>query len=102
MSRNAGIKMICKVCTNSENNEEYRIREMMFGFGDEFTYFECLKCGCLQIRDIPGSMEKYYPANYLSSHRHRPLDDSVGRFLGIRQKAKSAKSVEYWSDRSEL
>ena len=58
--------MICKVCENSESNKEFQIREMMFGFRDEFTYFECSKCGCLQIAEIPKNMEKYYPSNYYS------------------------------------
>ncbi|PXF61271.1 MAG: class I SAM-dependent methyltransferase [Candidatus Methanogaster sp.] len=58
--------MICKVCGNSESNKEFQIREMMFGFRDEFTYFECSECGCLQIAEIPKDMEKYYPSNYYS------------------------------------
>lgn len=51
--------MICKICGNSENNKAFQIREMMFGFRDEFTYFECSKCGCLQIGEIPKNMELY-------------------------------------------
>lgn len=58
--------MVCKVCGNLENNKEFKIKEMMFGFRDEFTYFECFKCGCLQIMQIPRNMEKYYPSNYYS------------------------------------
>lgn len=58
--------MICKVCGNSENNKTVRVKEMMFGFRDKFTYFECSKCGCLQIAEIPKNMEKYYPSNYYS------------------------------------
>ena len=38
----------------------------MFGFRDEFTYFECSKCGCLQIAEIPKNIGKYYPSNYYS------------------------------------
>lgn len=38
----------------------------MFGFGDEFTYIECLKCGYLQISQIPHDISKYYPSNYYS------------------------------------
>jgi len=41
----------------------------MFGFRDEFTYFECSKCGCLQIVDIPKNMKKYYPLDYYSSEK---------------------------------
>lgn len=58
--------MICKICGNSKNNKEFQIREMMFGFRDEFTYFECSKCGCLQIAKIPRNIGKYYPSNYYS------------------------------------
>ena len=39
---------------------------MMYGLREEFTYFECLDCGCLQIVDIPASLDKYYPDNYYS------------------------------------
>lgn len=39
---------------------------MMFGFRDEFTYFECSKCGCIQIIEIPRNMGKYYTPNYYS------------------------------------
>jgi len=61
--------MICKICGNIEGNKVFKIREMMFGFRDEFTYFECSKCGCLQIAEIPSNMEKYYPSNYYSFQR---------------------------------
>jgi len=58
--------MICKVCNNSKNNKEFQIKEMMFGFRDEFAYFECSQCGCLQTAEIPKNMQKYYPSNYYS------------------------------------
>jgi SAM-dependent methyltransferase len=37
---------------------------MMFGFRDRFTYFQCSRCGCLQIAAIPPNMAKYYPDTY--------------------------------------
>ena len=80
MSRNAGIKMICKICTNSENNRAYQIREMMFGFRDEFTYFECARCGCLQIAEIPSNMDRYYPATYFKGFHDRPPKNFIARF----------------------
>jgi len=58
--------MICKICSNSKNNKVFKVKEMMFSFRDEFTYFECSKCGCLQIAEIPKNIEKYYPSNYYS------------------------------------
>lgn len=54
----------CRICGNTENNRPHRIREMMYGFRDTFEYLECAKCGCLQIRDIPDDLSKYYPENY--------------------------------------
>ena len=50
---------------------------MMFGYRDEFAYFACGQCGCLQIADIPPDMSRYYPANYYSfgkiEYKHRPF-----------------------------
>jgi SAM-dependent methyltransferase len=37
---------------------------MYFGFRDEFEYFQCDVCGCLQIRNIPDNITKYYPKEY--------------------------------------
>jgi len=39
---------------------------MQFGTRDEFEYFECADCGCLQICEIPEDLSKYYPKNYYS------------------------------------
>lgn len=41
----------------------------MYGLHEEFTYFECLDCGCLQIVDPPSSLEKYYSNKYYSFQR---------------------------------
>jgi len=57
----------------------------MLGLRDEFTYFECSKCGCLQIAEIPENVERYYPSDYMGPLRHRPAENFVERFLGIRR-----------------
>lgn len=41
-------------------------REMMFGTRDKFAYAECSNCGCIQIKEVPVNIEKYYPAYYVS------------------------------------
>jgi SAM-dependent methyltransferase len=56
----------CKSCGTSDNTEEYSLKEVMFGLNEEFDYFKCNYCGCLQIKNIPVNMRKYYPSNYLS------------------------------------
>lgn len=58
--------MKCRICDNSENNKEYEVKEMMYGFRDRFIYFQCSKCGCLQISEILSDMSKYYPSEYYS------------------------------------
>ena len=56
----------CRICGNGEKNLSFIAREMMFGFRDEFEYYQCAECGCLQIKDIPSNISKYYPENYYS------------------------------------
>ncbi|UCG28508.1 MAG: class I SAM-dependent methyltransferase [Bacteroidales bacterium] len=58
--------MKCKICNNSHENKVYEVKEMMFGFRDIFTYFQCSICGCLQIAEFPVDMSRYYPSNYFS------------------------------------
>jgi len=56
----------CKVCGSENNAEIYILKEMMFGMLDEFEYFKCENCKCLQIKEFPANIGKYYPKNYLS------------------------------------
>lgn len=58
--------MKCRICSNEKENQRYQVREMMFGYRDVFSYFQCSACGCLQILDIPSDMSKYYPPHYYS------------------------------------
>lgn len=60
---NLSMKMdyTCRVCANKQNNVYWNAKEMMLGTGDEFGYFECPACGCLQIAEIPNDIQKYYP-----------------------------------------
>jgi 2-polyprenyl-3-methyl-5-hydroxy-6-metoxy-1,4-benzoquinol methylase len=56
----------CQICGNFEGNRVYAVRDMMFDFGNVFSYVECSTCGCLQIAEIPRDMSKYYPKKYYS------------------------------------
>jgi 2-polyprenyl-3-methyl-5-hydroxy-6-metoxy-1,4-benzoquinol methylase len=69
--------MQCRICGNEKGNKKYTIKEMMYGFKDEFEYFQCIHCNCLQIERIPENMTKYYPSNYYS------LNACSGNFKGI-------------------
>jgi len=56
----------CRICNNSGEGTAYTVREMMLGSGDPFLYFQCSRCQCLQIAEIPSDMGKYYPRDYYS------------------------------------
>jgi len=59
----------CEICGNILGNQPMIVREMMFNFRDEFVYFKCSACGCLQITEPPENLAKYYPADkYYSYH----------------------------------
>jgi len=56
--------MKCRICNNELYNTFYKVREMMLGTRDEFDYFQCNNCGCLQICNIPENVSQYYPKDY--------------------------------------
>lgn len=70
----------CRICNNPENNKSYFIKEMYIGTREEFEYFECSKCGCLQIKTYPQNPGRNYPDNY-GSFNVRNLN-KPNRFIG--------------------
>lgn len=58
--------LICKICGNKEGNIVYEFKEMLFGWRDEFEYFQCSACSCLQKSDTLCDLSKYYPDEYCS------------------------------------
>ncbi len=85
--------MKCKICGNSENNKDYTAKEMMFGTREEFAYFECGFCGCLQIAELPKEMAPYYPSTY-----YAPEEKASEKKQGRRKKYLLLKLV-LWSRR---
>jgi SAM-dependent methyltransferase len=57
--------MRCRIC-DSDRDQMFEVREMMFGYRDLFRYFQCQDCKCLQICEVPSDMSKYYPPDYYS------------------------------------
>lgn len=66
----------CRICHNASGNRNYRFREMMFGTGDAFDYFQCANCGCLQIGEIPENLFAHYSDEYYSFLRPDVLFDN--------------------------
>lgn len=69
----------CKICGNESDNELIVATERLLGLGDKFDYFVCSKCFCLQIKDIPENIEKYYPSSYYSYHEAK-FPSKLNRF----------------------
>ena len=59
-------KLSCRICNSTDNQEIFIGREMMFGTREEFEYFQCSKCNCLQITNIPEDLSIFYPKEYYS------------------------------------
>lgn len=58
--------MKCRVCDWEGTAEKLQAREMMNGTREEFAYFVCPNCHCLQIENIPSDLGKYYDSDYYS------------------------------------
>ena len=57
---------VCRVCGAKGEFESYLSREMMQNKRDEFEYFVCPECGCLQIAEVPDNLGDYYGEGYYS------------------------------------
>ena len=83
------VSLTCRICGNAGPNKAYLAKEMLLGTRDEFEYFECSNCGCLQIKEIPPDTAKYYPAEYQPFNSIGPKGNFIRRFL----KKKMAASI---------
>lgn len=69
----------CEICGEEKNLNYFKARELMIGFRDEFKYFECKNCGCIQILEIPQNLQKYYNTDYYSFEI--PKSNSIRNYL---------------------
>ena len=90
--------MVCEIC-NSTGGKIHHVREMMFGWGDEFEYLECPACGCLSLVDVPADLSKYYPESYYSMV---PGNSSVLRKLRDYIYLSSLSFLVNWRPRLDL
>ncbi|HEU0008587.1 MAG TPA: class I SAM-dependent methyltransferase [Verrucomicrobiae bacterium] len=78
----------CRICLAKGGRATFVFRERMFGWGDEFAYFQCRHCGCLQIMDVPADLARYYPPIYYSFHLQPVPQHGWKPFLmGLRDRA---------------
>lgn len=104
---------ICRICGTEGNFESYLAREMMQNKRDEFEYFVCERCKCLQIAAVPENLGDYYGSGYYSfavpenpdmefeipvSHMEKILDVGCGSGAWLVQKAASGWGNLYGCD----
>ncbi len=93
----------CRICGNSQGNETIRCREKMLGLGEEFDYFQCARCRCLQIAAFPADLARYYPPRYYSFHLPPVAQRGLtARLAGLRDYARltGAGWLPRWLPRS--
>ena len=77
--------MQCRICENEKGNRLFKFKEMHIGLREEFTYFQCVNCRCIQIEEIPENMSKYYPSDYYSFNLS-PKSENVVKRVARRQR----------------
>lgn len=72
--------MSCRICGSSEG-QLHPVKEMMFGTREEFLYFECNRCQCLQLENPPDDLSRYYPSDRYYSFEEKPHAPPPGNRL---------------------
>ncbi len=68
---------------------------MMYGTRDEFDYFQCENCECLQISEFPITISSYYPDNYysFSAYSGKKFKGLIGFFNLLKYKSSIFKQT---------
>jgi len=98
------IQQVCKICGHLNHTRWYHAREMMFGLKEEFLYFQCTQCECLQIAEFPPNISKYYPENYYSLKEYdgRKFRGMMGNFRRSALKASVGKTGSFYRSLQKL
>ena len=74
----------CSICGNKKHNKFLIARELLHQTMDEFDYFECENCGCVQIANAPENIQKYYPNDYYSFQKPNEKKSAI-RYSLVKQ-----------------
>jgi 2-polyprenyl-3-methyl-5-hydroxy-6-metoxy-1,4-benzoquinol methylase len=83
--------MKCRICGSEKEKKYFKAKEMMLGTREEFIYFQCDQCHCLQIKEIPNNLSKYYPEGY--NGFEAPEKNIFGGIKGLIRKFKYKASL---------
>lgn len=51
----------CIICSNTNSNKVYDVKELQLGLEEVFQYQLCSSCGSMQLLDPPTDFSRYYP-----------------------------------------
>src|SRR5258708_30921895 len=57
----------CRICQSQMGSVHYA-KERLIGLPEEFRYFQCLECGCLQLDQDVEDMARFYASGYGTIH----------------------------------
>jgi 2-polyprenyl-3-methyl-5-hydroxy-6-metoxy-1,4-benzoquinol methylase len=80
----------CHICGTIAEHPRFVGREMMFGTREEFDYFQCIECGCLQILNIPTDLSRHYPPTYTAHNIKPTCERNYLRILLDKQRFRNA------------
>lgn len=55
--------MNCRICGEKFTGRYIKLKGICYGTKGTWDYFKCSSCGCLQIRNIPEDLDKYYDSD---------------------------------------
>lgn len=58
--------MKCRICGSEKIEKQLKVKEMMIPTREEFGYFKCAECHCLQLEEVPDNLGDYYGEGYYS------------------------------------
>lgn len=84
----------CRICGHSGSNPKYVFKERMFGMPDMFDYFQCEFCQCLQIKNYPNDMARYYPESDYYSYLAKLPKVRRGRLKDVLRITRNRYAIE--------
>lgn len=79
--------LMCRICNYEGSCRIYVVKEMMYGTREDFDYFQCSQCECLQILDDSLNIAGYYDSSYYSFESKTKNSKLIDRLILERAKA---------------
>lgn len=82
--------MKCKICGSTKSGICIKAKDLNYGGDSIFEYFQCKKCRCLQIKEVPKDLKDYYGQNYYSlnmnKHKKSLSETVIAKYLKMRDR----------------